>query len=559
MLRTGVRRWPGVGTDFQEWAIWDTQNVCSLIWPTHVLVWDPKTKSYKPTTSLKPVSSWLWGSQETDEQQVIKKYLQKNKLPSGRWDLMPWEIIRKYAEQDARLTIRMYLRQLREINAGIAGTWLGTPDRVLEFAERRLATSKMLYRMEKRGLPFNTQKALEYSNLLKQRIAELESELPFKTPTLNGAKQFWFGDRKEGGLGLTPLAETGTGAPSVTEDVVDKLVKMEVPGAEQWRNVQKASTADSRWYSGWAQMCGSDGRLRCSIRQNGTVSSRFSVERIQLQAIPQNYRLSGFSVLEGIPTPRSLIAAGVPDGWKLWELDLSQAELRVAASFAGCKLMLEAIDRGEDLHGNTAIALFEVTPEHPEWGFYRNIAKRGNFSLIFGVGWVKFQATLEKETGIRLSDEEAQRIVRDWNALYPEYKRTIYRHMNKVEDRMSKNQGVGWIDLRNGERRWFTPGEETHKAFNQRVQPNLAQFGIDWWLWSEQHLMEELGDEPVVTSDFVGHVGMVMTIHDSQILLLPDTERGSALVAEIQDYGRALWAERFPGVPGDIDAKEFGK
>lgn len=559
ILREGVRRWPGVGRDLQNEVIWDTQNGVAAVWPTMTLVFDQKTKSWKPTTSLKPNSEELWGKHESDEQQVIRDYLRRKKLPSGRWDLMPWDIIAKYAMHDAVLTIRMYWRQLRDIRAGKA-PWLGTYDEALARIQRRLDTSKMLYRMEKRGLPFNIEKAEEYSALLKRRIHELEQKLPFSPPTLNRAKEYWHGPKDKGGLGIAPYETTGKGAPSITEAVIDKMVAINIPGAKEWRDLQKAKTADSRWYEGWASMCGSDGRLRCSIRQNGTVSSRFSVERIQLQAIPQDYRLSGFSALEGIPTPRALISAGVPKGWKLWELDLAQAELRVGALFAGCQSMLDAIMQGSDLHGLTATQLFEAHKGDDDWDFKRNIAKRGNFSLIFGVGWATFDNTLDKEVGIRLGEKEATRLVVGWNKIYPEFKRAIYRHQNKVEQRMAQNKGVGWIDLVNGERRWFTPGEETHKAFNQRVQPNLAQFGIDWWLWSEKYLMDIYGDEPVIDNGvYVGRVGMLLTIHDSQVLLLPDTDEAREQVATIQQYGRDLWAQRFPGVPGEIDAKEWGK
>src|SRR5690625_7075201 len=97
-------------------------------------------------------------------------------------------------------------------------------------------------------------------------------------------------------------------------------------------------------------MVGDDGRLRGNVRQNGTVSGRFSISRVQLQSIPHDFRLDGFEVLEGIPTPRGMIGAGVQPGYKLWELDLANAELRVAAMMAKCTRMLDLIHQGKDLH-----------------------------------------------------------------------------------------------------------------------------------------------------------------------------------------------------------------
>lgn len=238
----------------------------------------------------------------------------------------------------------------------------------------------------------------------------------------------------------------------------------------------------------------------------------------------------------------------------MYELDLAQAELRVGAMLAGCNRMLEMIANGEDLHTYTTKALFPDVSEndplfHAKW---RQVGKRGNFSLQFGSKGATFKKMVSKETGIILEDHEADRIVRDWNALYPEYEAAIRKHMWRVEQRQSKH-GYGWIDLVNGERRWFQEYEEAHKAFNQRVQGNLAQFGIDWLLRTEPHLAGNAELQKRAARDEIGEPGLVLTIHDSQVLLLPDDEFGASLAADCAQFGKDLWKEMFPGVPGDVD------
>lgn len=543
ILAAGLRYEEGSGIDLMHKVKWDTQNVCHLLWPE------------AKTTSLKPTARRLWGGDETNESEMVQAYLRKAKLPSGRWDLVPWDLIGPYADQDARLTIRLYYHQLEAIKQG-AGDWLESIDDTIQ---RRLDTSLMLYRIERRGLPFDGPQALKMADLLAERQDHYEGLLPFTPPTLPMAKHYWFGTGlKNGvaGLGLVPYGLTNSGQPQLNAQIVNEMVKDNVPAADVWRNLQKLYTTDSRWYSGWASMAGPDGRLRASIRQNGTVSSRFSVERVQLQAIPHDYRLNGFEALEGIKTPRQLIADGVPSGYKLWELDLAQAELRVAALFAKCERMLELIHKGEDLHGDAATQLFGVKPSDEEWNQMRGVAKRANFSLIFGVGAEKLQGDIEAQTGIVFSVDETRRLVRDWNNLYPEYQQAIRYHMNKVEERMKSHpHGLGWIETANGERRWFQPEEETHKAFNQRVQPSLAQFGIDWWLTVESRIRARLGD-PVIEG--VGRIGMVMIIHDSMVLLLPDNKIGDDLAADAADQARFLWDRWFHGVPGGADKKVWG-
>ena len=540
MFAAGLRGHEGSGIDLLDKTHWDTQNVCHLLWPE------------AKTTSLKPTAKRIWGIDETNESEMVQAYLRKAKLPSGRWDLVPWELIGPYADQDARLTIRLYYHQLEDIKQG-AGSWL---DSVEETIQRRLNTSKMLYRIERRGLPFDAKQALQMADLLVERQEHYEGLLPFSPPTLPMAKHYWFGTGlKNGvaGLGLVPYGLTNSGQPQLNAQIVNEMVKDEVPAADVWRNLQKLYTTDSRWYSGWASMAGPDGRLRASIRQNGTVSSRFSVERVQLQAIPHDYRLNGYEALEGIKTPRQLIAAGVPQGYRLWELDLAQAELRVAALFANCERMLELIHKGEDLHGDAATQLFGVKPSDEEWDQMRGVAKRANFSLIFGVGAEKLQGDIEAQTGLVLSIDETRKLVRDWNGLYPEFQQAIRYHMNKVEERMKTHpHGLGWVTTANGERRWFQAGEETHKAFNQRVQPSLAQFGIDWWLTVEELIRKRLGDSVI---EGVGRIGMVMIIHDSMVLLLPNTKVGDDLAAMAADKARSLWNKWFNGVPGGADKK----
>jgi hypothetical protein len=124
--------------------------------------------------------------------------------------------------------------------------------------------------------------------------------------------------------------------------------------------------------------------------------------------------------------------------------------------------------------------------------------------------------------------------------------------MHVVEKRQAKF-GYGWIDLVNGERRWFQQYEEAHKAFNQRVQANLAQFGIDWLLLTDPFLMNNKELQERARKDKIGEPGLVLTIHDSQVLLLPDDEFGQSLADQCAQFGKDLWKQMFSGVPGDVD------
>lgn len=591
-MYAGTRKW--AGADLLPLVEWDTLLGADL-W----IKWMQSTDTGgRPTSSLKEIARWLWGEAEGDEQDVIKTWLRQNKMPPGRWDLMPWHVIARYADQDARLTAR--LRKWQEVEgdrvrqvgeeanknrvdalergwtAGYGGrNAKGTRTELGPGMHRRMEVMRMLTRVERRGVPFDTALAREGSRKLGERIAEAEAtlgEVLKGKVTLDMAKHYWFGrgDRagSDGrgdvrGLGLQAYALTDKGAPVVDVAVLSKMERDQVPLTAEWVAYKRLDDAKSRWYDGWADRAGSDGRLRTSFRQTGTASGRFSVEGIQLQAIPADYRVKG--ILEGIPSPRDLIAAGVPEGYELWEMDLAQAELRVAAYMAGCQKMLDAIARGADLHGETAKGLFHTDESSPDWGSMRQVAKRANFSLIFGVGWRTFQETLWKEAEIDMSEQDVRDIVQAWNALYPEYKQAIRSHEERVMRRYRK-YGVGWMQDGNPgsvrERRWFTPwdvrhfdpqvgrmDEGAHKAFNQRVQPALAQYGQDLWLEAERRLRAEYGD---------GVAGLCLMVHDSMVLLLP-VGHGERVTEELREMGRHLWAERFPGLPGDLDVMRWSE
>lgn len=117
------------------------------------------------------------------------------------------------------------------------------------------------------------------------------------------------------------------------------------------------------------------GRLHTSFNQTVTATGRLSSTEPNMQNIPIRTELG-----------REIRKAFVADkGYKLLSLDYSQIELRLAAHMSGDKKMIEAFNKGEDIHTATAaeinqVALEEVTPE------MRREAKAVNFGILYGQG-----------------------------------------------------------------------------------------------------------------------------------------------------------------------------
>jgi DNA polymerase-1 len=288
----------------------------------------------------------------------------------------------------------------------------------------------------------------------------------------------------------------------------------------EWDAHQRASRALSMWFIGWPSMIGPDGRLRATFRQGHVRSGRLSVERVQLHAIPNRH-----GHIEGVPHVRSLFKA--KEGHELWNLDLSQAELRIAAKQANCVRMLEMLEGGADLHGVTTTEVFKIDPDHHEWKIRRDAGKRLTFSAIFQIGPQEYQRVLAKE-GLHWSLAECDRAVYAWRDTYPEFGQSFYRWM-----RVAENQG--WIELVGGERAWFyVPHvDKPATAWSRRVQGSLALF-VKRWLIDAEKTCRRQG-----TPD-----ALVGTVHDSLVLELPQ-ERGAEIARLVADRaersGRAMF------------------
>jgi len=494
MLRVGTRHW--AGRELEQQLYWDTMIASHQMWPTH-------------PTSLKPTAERLGllgkDGGERDKETDVKTWLRRARVGQGRYDLVPWEVIGPYAAMDAELTLRLYHHQQAELAARDDG-----PQLRRQIASE-LELSQVLYRMERRGIGFDSERCRQAAKLLRERQAELERMLPFD-PGINQAKAWFFG-KGGGGPELLPYAVTEHGATRLDEEIARKMVNDGVQWAAEYLEWRKIDATLSMHYDTYPDRVGSDGRLRTSYRQTKVVSGRMSVERVQLQAIPKDDKRAE---VDGVPSVRSLFRPA--DGKQLYNLDYQQAELRVAAKFAGCRKMLAMLEQGADLHGITCETVIGTPRESPNWKRDRDVAKRANFSCIFGVGPVTFQATIRKFTGVELPLHESQQIVWGWRTEYPEFM-AAYRRAEAVA------RAKGSIKLVDGSRSYFAAHEYTNTAWSRMVQGSLAVLLKRWLVEVEREL-------PGV---------LLLTVHDSAVLEVGD-ER---VPVRAQQIGERLARELF--------------
>ncbi len=146
------------------------------------------------------------------------------------------------------------------------------------------------------------------------------------------------------------------------------------------------------------------GRLHTSYNQVGSATGRMSSSDPNLQNIPIRTEL-------GRRIRKSFVAENSPE-WVLLSADYSQIELRVLAHLSKDPALVEAFQRGEDVHSATASLMYDV-PLAQTTSDMRRIAKVLNFGVIYGLSAYGIAQQTE------FSPDEGQKFIDNYFATYP--------------------------------------------------------------------------------------------------------------------------------------------
>src|SRR3984957_4276828 len=116
------------------------------------------------------------------------------------------------------------------------------------------------------------------------------------------------------------------------------------------------------------------GRLHTRFCQTGTATGRLSSSNPNLQNIPIRTELGREIRAAFVSAPGSLLLSA----------DYSQIELRILAHLSEDPVLVEAFQRGEDIHSRTAQEVFDVAP-FAQTREHRRMAKVINFGVIYGL------------------------------------------------------------------------------------------------------------------------------------------------------------------------------
>ena len=278
------------------------------------------------------------------------------------------------------------------------------------YSEVELPLAPLLYRMEQAGLKVDPAVLAELSKYLGQELEKLTT----KIYELAG-REFNIGSPKQVGEVLSQLniasgRKTSTGRISTSKAVLEELAQsFELPRLIiDYRELDKLKSV---YTDALPHQIAADGRIHCLLNQTVAATGRLSSSEPNLQNIPIRSEL-------GRRIRRAFVAER---GNKIISADYSQLELRLLAHITQDAVMLEAFQKGEDIHARTARLVFGAKTDG-ELKEARRFAKIVNFAIAYAIEpW-----GLSQRVGI--TRQEARKVIDDYYITY----KGVRRYMEEV-------------------------------------------------------------------------------------------------------------------------------
>ncbi len=278
------------------------------------------------------------------------------------------------------------------------------------YRDIELPLAPMLYRMEQAGIRVDLNVLNELSHHLGEELARLTDkicQLAGREFNINSPKQV--AECFES-LNIVSGRKTSTGRVSTSKAVLEELAQTyELPRLIiEYRELDKLKSV---YTDALPHQIAADGRIHGQLNQTVAATGRLSSSDPNLQNIPIRTELG-----------RSIRRAFVPErGNKLISADYSQLELRLLAHITRDEVMLDAFQKGEDIHSRTARLVFNAKTDE-ELKEARRFAKIVNFAIAYAIEpW-----GLSQRVGI--SRQEARKVIDDYYATY----KGVRRYMDEI-------------------------------------------------------------------------------------------------------------------------------
>lgn len=403
---------------------------------------------------------------------------------------VPLEIAAPYAAEDADITLRLHEHlwpQIEEQNL------------VELYKNIELPLLSVIADIEMQGVAIDAGLLQQQSFDLEQELQAIEKqafELAGEEFNLASPKQLadiLFSEEK---LGLPVVKKTAKGAPSTAEEVLQELA-LDYPLPKALLNYRSLSKLKTTYTDKLPLMINDKTqRVHTSYHQAVVATGRLSSSNPNLQNIP-------IKTEEGRKIRQAFIA---PKDGVILAADYSQVELRIMAHLSQDKGLLDAFNRGEDIHRATAAEIFNQAPEDVSSEMRRR-AKAINFGLIYGMSAFGLAKQLQ------VGRNDAQEYMDVYFDRYPGVK----KYMDDIRNKASAD---GYVETLFG-RRLYLP--EIFSKNKMRQQAALrAAINAPMQGTAADIIKKAMIDMHAYIKEQNNDVNMIMQVHDELVFEVPN-------------------------------------
>jgi DNA polymerase-1 len=404
------------------------------------------------------------------------------------------EQIKEYAVEDADITL-----QLKEIFAPM----LESSETRKLFDEIEIPLMPVLAAMEQEGINLDTPYLKELSAELSADIKKLEQQIyetageSFNLASPKQLGEVLFDKLKIGGA---KQKKTKTGQYATGEEVLSYLALENPIVADilEWRQLVKLQNTYVEALP--LQVEANTGRVHTDYMQTVAATGRLSSNNPNLQNIP-------IRTERGRQIRKAFIARN--DEYTIVSADYSQIELRIIAALSGDPEMVNAFQKGEDIHASTAAKVFNV-PLEEVTREQRSHAKTVNFGIVYGVS----AFGLSNQTS--LSRSESKDLIDAYYKTYPRLKQYINEQVEIARDQ-------GYVQTISGRRRYLKDinsqnmvvrGGAERNAVNAPIQGSAADIIKIAMINIQKRLINENWKSKMLLQV---HDELVFDVHNSEL------------------------------------------
>ncbi len=413
----------------------------------------------------------------------------KKAIPFGE---VPLDRATRYAAEDADVTWRLH-RLLKPRLSEEGGT------RVYERVDRPLIP--VVAQMERHGIKVDRERLAGLSSEFATEIGKLETvihELAGEPFTIGSPKQL--GDILFDKMGLKGGKKGKSGQYSTDQGILEGLAGQGVSMATrvlEWRQLSKLRSTYTEALQ--AAINPLTQRVHTSYSLVGAQTGRLSSTEPNLQNIPIRTEIG-----------RQIRDCFVAEpGHVLLAADYSQIELRLAAHMADVPSLKEAFAAGEDIHSRTAMEMFGTVDRDT-----RGRAKTINFAILYGISrW-----GLGGRLGVPA--DEAQAMIDRYFERFPGIQRYIVQTLESVRE-------LGYSETLFGRKTWFPRINSKNQAERQGSERAAINAPIQGT--SADIIKRAMARmQPALTDAGLGHVRMLLQVHDELVFELPESDAEAA-------------------------------